>query len=423
MHVYCSGIGGVGIGPLAMLALDAGYEVSGSDVQNTEMVELLQKRGATIALAQTGAEIADAHTKKPIDWFIYSSALPENHPELLFAQKNGIRTSKRDDFLNELISAHKLQLIAVAGTHGKTTTTGMLVWALKQLNVPASYSIGTSLSFGPPAQYTPGSDFFIYECDEFDRNFLHFHPQLSLIPSVDYDHADTYPTIEDYNYAFLEFIGQSERTLLWQESADRLGLDDTHNIEILSEGDPGIQDIQLPGEHTRKNGWLTVQVLHQLLPQIELQEIIEAISKFPGTNRRFEKIAENIYSDYAHHPVEIAATIQAAQEINKNVVVIYQPHQNIRQHEIMNEGGYGSAFVGAQRVYWLPTYLSREYKDLPIIEAAELAASTSNQAHVQTALLDNSLANHIKQHQAEGALIIAMSAGDLDVWLRQQFSS
>ena len=194
MHVYCSGIGGVGIGPLAMLALDAGYEVSGSDAQNSEMVELLQKRGATISLTQTGAEIAAAHQQKPIDWFIYSSALKEDHPELLFAGKNGIRTSKRDDFLNELISVHELQLIAVAGTHGKTTTTGMLVWALQQLKVPVSYSIGTSLSFGPPAQYTPGSEFFIYECDEFDRNFLHFHPQLSLIPSVDYDHADTYPT-------------------------------------------------------------------------------------------------------------------------------------------------------------------------------------------------------------------------------------
>lgn len=419
MHVYCSGIGGVGIGPLAMLALDAGYEVSGSDVVDGEMVQILRTRGASISLAQTGSEIASAHQQKPIDWFIYSSALPSDHPELAFAKSYNIKSTKRDGFLNALITEKKLQLLAVAGTHGKTTTTGMLVWAMKQLNIPISYSIGTSISFGPPAQYQEGSEYFVYECDEFDRNFLQFKPALSVIPSLDYDHADTYPTHEDYNYAFLDFIGQSERTLLWQETADKLQLHDTSSCEILSEHDPGIGFIKLAGIHTRKNAWLCVQALHQLVPQTEIEDIVKAVSSFPGTNRRFEKLNENVYTDYAHHPVEIAAAIQAALEINPNVVIVYQPHQNIRQHEIMKEGGYGASFVGAKKVYWLPTYLSREYSDLPNIEPSELAASATNKSVITTAALSEELVSNIKQHQTNGDLVLAMSAGDLDAWLRK----
>src|SRR5690606_5798559 len=110
----------------------------------------------------------------------------------------GIKVAKRDELLARILHEKNLKLIAVAGTHGKTTTTGMMVWLLQQLGVPVSYSVGSTLSFGPSGKFDPKSEYFVYECDEFDRNFLHFHPYLSLITSVGYDHPDIYPTPENY---------------------------------------------------------------------------------------------------------------------------------------------------------------------------------------------------------------------------------
>lgn len=418
MHIYFSAIGGVGIGPLAMLALDCGYSVSGSDLQQSEMVSYLRDRGTRVYIGQNGTEIANEHIERPIDWLVYSSGLPDDHPELVFARQHGIKTSKRDEFLNQIIKEKDLRLIAVSGTHGKTTTTGMLIWLFQQLKIPLSYSIGTSISFGPSAQYQAHSQYFVYECDEFDRNFLSFNPSFSLIPALDYDHPDTYPTKEDYNYAFSDFISQSSQTYLWQPAADQLNLSDAQNITILSSADPGQDLITLPGEHTRRNAWLAVKALSRILG-VTTSDLLPLINSFPGTNRRFERLAENIYSDYAHHPVEIAATLQMAMEINKDVVIVYQPHQNIRQHEIINEGGYKNAFEGAKKVYWLPTYLSREYQDLKTLSPEELINSTTSKDIIEPANLDENLSAALKQHQANGDLVLAMSAGDLDHWLRQ----
>lgn len=421
MHIYFSGLGGVGIGPLAMIAVDAGYSVSGSDLQHSEMVSFLRDRGARVYVGQDGSEIANEHIEKPIDWFVYSSALPADHPELKFAKEHGIKISKRDEFLNQILKDKNLRLIAVSGTHGKTTATGMLVWLFKQLGVPISYSIGTSISFGPPAQYEADSEYFVYECDEFDKNFLNFQPSFSLIPSLDYDHADTYPTQADYDYAFNEFISQSGFSFMWQETADHLKLGDKSGLIILSPSDPGKNLVQLPGNHTRRNAWLCLKALDEIL-DVEPAKLIPHINNFPGTNRRFEKLAENLYTDYAHHPVEIAATLEMTKELNPKVVVVYQPHQNIRQHEILREDGYQDCFNKAEIVYWLPTYLSREYQDLPLLSPTDLIANTSGNIHAEPAEMDDALWNKIKAHQKAGDLVIGMSAGDLDHWLRGQVS-
>lgn len=423
MNIYFSGIGGVGIGPLAMLALDAGYNVTGSDIKEGDMTKLLSQRGARVQIGQDGSQIKNEHCSHPIDWLVHSSALLEDHPELKFAIDNKIKTSKRDEFINIILKEKNLSMLAVAGTHGKTTTTGMLIWIFKSLNIPFSYSVGTTLTFGPPAQYQNGSEYFVYECDEFDRNFLHFTPKVSAITTVDYDHVETYPTQDDYNYAFTDFISQSRYTLMWQQTADHLSITETSSNEILSESDPGIDALTLKGDHTRQNAWLAIQAFHQLFPHYETQQLTEIINKFPGTDRRFEKIADNLYSDYAHLPTEISATIQAALEMNKNVVVVYQPHQNVRQSEILRDGGYKTSFVGAKHVYWLPTFLSREYKDAPAIEPAELVESTTNKQSIEVCSMNDGLWQSIKTHINDGDLVLCMSAGSLDAWIRQKAKS
>ena len=145
-----------------------------------------------------------------------------------------------------------------------------------------------------------------------------------------------------------------------------------------------------------------------------------ALEQFPGTGRRFEKLADNLYSDYGHHPVEIAATLQMAREISEKVVLVYQPHQNIRQHEIKEE--YTDCFKAADHIFWLPTYLSREDPSLPILTPEQLTANITNSSSITISELDEQLWKEIQTARQSGALVLGMGAGSIDEWLRQQLS-
>ena len=417
MNIYFSGIGGVGIGPLAEIAHDAGYQVQGSDQHDSLMTRELATRGISIELTQDGSFLEECHLKQPLDWFIYTAALPETHPELVRARELGIRTAKRDELLAHIIADKKLKLIAVAGTHGKTTTTGMMVWTLQELGIPVSYSIGTTLSFGPSGKFDPASEYFVYECDEFDRNFLHFKPHEAIITSIDYDHPDTYPTEEEYKSAFREFIQGAEHAVLWQSDGDYIG-SNYPNAWFLQPDE--VLDLNLAGEHNRRNATLVLKALEHLGigDDRENRSIIET---FPGTNRRFEKLAENLYSDYGHHPVEIAATLQMARELADSVVLVYQPHQNVRQHEIRDQ--YTDQFQLADTTYWLPTYLSREDPNLEILTAEQLAANLTNRDVVHISELNSELWQHIEKARRDGKLVLCMGAGSIDSWLRDHLAN
>lgn len=416
MNIYFSGIGGVGIGPLAEISHDAGYSVQGSDRGASLMTRELEARGVTIGFTQDGTFLEQCHQNQPIDWFVYTAALPADHPELLRARELGIRTAKRDELLAHIIADKKLKLIAVAGTHGKTTTTGMMVWALQQLGIPVSYSIGTTISFGPSGKFDPASEYFVYECDEFDRNFLHFQPHLSLITSVDYDHPDTYPTLSEYQLAFSQFIGQSAHTIMWQ--ADATGLTPSASTWLF--GNDEVVDIRLPGAHNRRNATLVLKGIEYLSGTTQdttSAKAAAALEAFPGTNRRFEKLADNLYTDYGHHPVEITATLQMARELSDHVVLVYQPHQNVRQHEI-RELYVDTVFADADDVYWLPTYLSREDPNLETLTPAQLtSALASTTTHITD--LDDELWRAIGAARQDGKLVLCMGAGSIDGWLRE----
>lgn len=417
MNIYFSGIGGVGIGPLAEIAHDAGYQVQGSDQHDSLMTHELATRGISIELTQDGSFLEECHLKQPLDWFIYTAALPETHPELVRARELGIRTAKRDELLAHIIADKKLKLIAVAGTHGKTTTTGMMVWTLQELGIPVSYSIGTTLSFGPSGKFDPASEYFVYECDEFDRNFLHFKPHEAIITSIDYDHPDTYPTEEEYKSAFRQFIQGSEHAVLWQSDGDYIG-SNYPNAWFMQPDE--VLDLNLAGEHNRRNATLVLKALEHLGIGDD-RENPSIIETFPGTNRRFEKLAENLYSDYGHHPVEIAATLQMARELADSVVLVYQPHQNVRQHEIRDQ--YTDQFQLADTTYWLPTYLSREDPNLEILTAEQLAANLTNRDAVHISELNSELWQHIEKARRDGKLVLCMGAGSIDSWLRDHLVS
>jgi len=414
MNIYFSGLGGVGIGPLVEIARDAGHTIMGSDLTESLVTEQLRLQGVTITIGQNGSFLRECHLATPIDWFVYTAALPDDHAELVLAKELGMRTSKRDEFLSYILQEKDLQLVAIAGTHGKTTTTGMMVWLLQELGIPISYSVGTTLSFGPSGKYNPESNYFIYECDEYDRNFLHFQPALSLITSIDYDHPDTYPTEREYKEAFVTFIHQSAHTILWQTDADYINAA-PENSWALHE----TLKLPLAGEHNRRNATLVTKAA-EFLNIAKPDDVSAILGAFPGTDRRFEKIGDNLYSDYGHHPNEIAATLQLARELSDHVVLVYQPHQNRRQTRVQSL--YSDQFELADTTYWLPTYLSREDPEERILSPSELIQNLTNKETVQVAELNDALWDAIQKARSEGKLVLCMGAGTIDQWVRERNS-
>ncbi len=418
MNVYFAGIGGVALGPLAEIARDLEYTVSGSDPNEGLMTKRLTETGITIAADQSGEFLSAQHQHAPVDWFIYTSAMPENHPELIRARQLGIaHIVKRSEFINFILTEKRLKMIAIAGTHGKTTTTAMFVWAMQQLGISVSYSIGTTISFGPSGKYAPGSQYFIYECDEFDRNFLAFFPKLSIITSIDYDHPDTYPTRAEYAAAFTQFMSQSSQVIMWSHDQIEELIVPPATWQLQ---DNEVIDVALVGVHNRANATLIAKAAEYL--ELSNQDsMCEALNSFPGSARRFEKLGDNLYSDYGHHPAEIAATLQLARELSNHVVLVYQPHQNVRQYQIRDE--YTDCMQLAEQVYWLPTYLAREDPALPILSPEELAVNLVNHEVVTFADLNDALWNHITTARATGKLVLCMGAGTIDSWLRKQLDN
>ena len=426
MHIYFSGIGGAGIGPLALIAKEAGFDVSGSDKKKSSYIKYLASKGITAHIGQENdSYISQLHSNKPIDWFVYSSALPlekPNHPEILFTKANNIKSTKRDEFLSYFLNIKNLKLIAVAGTHGKTTTTGMLIWLFKKLNIPVSYSIGAKTTFCEMGEYNKEAEYFIYECDEFDRNFLSFKPYRSIIASVDWDHHEIYPTRDNYKEAFRQFIKQSDKTYLYCKDEEYLNISNNEAIVEIKDEDSLIKMVTLAGLHNRRNATLCVKLVSEL-SNINNSKIVKLINEFPGTSRRFENICTNVYSDYAHTPEEIEATMQLASELSNNIVAIYEPLTDRRQH--FAKDGYKNVFNKAGKVYWLPSYLAREDPNDSIIEPTELIKGITNKEIVEVSSMGSDLENKVIKHLNDGQLVVFLAGGgggSLDDWVREKFT-
>jgi UDP-N-acetylmuramate--alanine ligase len=419
MHIYFSGIGGTGIGPLALIAHQAGFEVSGSDKQQSSYTEALQRKGIErIHIGQTTENIERLHKTHPIDWIVYSSAIEkehQDHPELLFAKDNSIRATKRDAFLSELLNRTGLKLIAVAGTHGKTTTTAMLIWLFDQLEMPLSYSVGAKLSFGGLGHFDKAASYFVYEADEYDRNFLSFHPEIAVITGIDYDHPDIYPSRENYYDAFREFLGQSKRIVAHPADMQRIGL-------ACPPEKIAAKEISLAGEVNRINAQVAIEVM-MMISDAPREKLIEAINKFPGVSRRFEKISDYLFSDYAHTPEKIKGALQLAKEIaGEDVVVVYEGLHNTRQHFIRKE--LKRLFEGTKKLYIVPSYLAREDTSLEILTPEKLKDLMATPEEIQPITLNDELRSAIKSHIEKKELVLCLTAGgggSLDEWLRANF--
>jgi UDP-N-acetylmuramate--alanine ligase len=471
MHIFFSGIGGTAIGPLALIAKQAGYVVSGSDKQDSQYIEYLRKKGISdIHIGQTKQSIESAHAKNPIDWFVYSSALEledPNHPEITFVNDNNIKKSKRDELLNKILTDKKLKMLAIAGTHGKTTTTAMVIWLFKQLDIPLSYSVGAKIGFGEMGQYDAKSQFFAYEADEFDHNFLAFRPEISLITGISWDHHEIFKTYQDYLDAFKKFIEQSKHTVLWHQ--DWCSLDfpsETDEDKISTIGaDQQMFGLDLPGYTNRQDAQLAIEGVHKATGE-SIEKLVEIMNNFPGLQRRMEEIIPGLYSDYAHTPDKVRGGLSVALDLaanqkrqslmhdkkkpssgesrtqkygeraaeilpqsgakrtpSGNVVVVYEGLTNRRQHYMIDD--YKNCFDGAKKVYWIPSYLAREDPEQRIIEPSELIKHLSNPEIAEPMQRDTQLKETIQKHLDAGDMVVAMAGGggdSLDEWIRQEFS-
>ncbi len=442
-HVHLIGIGGTGLSAIALVLLESGYQVSGSDRQISPLAARLRAAGAQVYAGHAAGQIQGA------DLVIRSSAIPDDNPEVLAANQAGIPVLKRSDFLGRLM--HDKIGIAVAGTHGKTTTTAMLAWLLTALDQDPTYIIGgVSVNLNNNAHAGKGSTFVI-EADEYDRMFLGLTPQLAVVTNIEHDHPDCYPTPASFYQAFVDFSrcltaggtllvcldDPGAASLAGDASREGLqilgyGLDNSQadyqarrpevnvwggmSFEAVSPSETHQVDLLVAGNHNVRNALAALAVIDRL--GLSLQAAAEALGQYQGAGRRFEVIAQvagvTLVDDYAHHPTEIQATLQAARirYNGRRIWAVWQPHTYSRTRTLLDK--FAVSFAAADRVLVTDIYAARETAPEDGFSAREAAAQIEGHAQVQySGTLDQTIELLMEQLQS-GDIVLVLSAGDAD---------
>ncbi|MBR3131742.1 hypothetical protein IKG31_04225 [Candidatus Saccharibacteria bacterium] len=412
MRIYISGISGVAMGPLSLGAKSLGMTVFGSDLHEGLVTKELRDNGIEVSIGKQNGKFLRKKVAEEggVDWYVHTSAVRPGNRELAVAQELGLKISKRDEFIEKIVEDYNLKMIGVAGTHGKTTTTAGILWLSLKLDLPVSWLVGSTLGFAGAGKFVPGAKYLIYEADEYDRNFLTYHPWLSVIPSITYDHADIYKTEEEYKQAFEQYISQSRKVITETNLA---------------------KSIKLAGEVRRFDLALAVEAVKEMAIDTGVKttedELIGLMNEFPGVERRMEKLCPGLYTDYAHHPEEVAATIEIAREEmeltgRKGLVIAYSPLQNARQYDVIDK--YHDLFTnGVDKLFWLPTTLLREIEGQRVIEPTEFIKKLDNPEIAETADYDEKFYLRIKSYLDQNYLVAFLSGGAGDDWMREHFKN
>src|SRR3989344_42839 len=343
--VFFLGIGGIGVSAIARMMLLQGKSVFGSDILESIIVEDLRNLGAEIKLGQAIELIP-----KDIDLVIYSIAIPKYDPEFFKKlQNSGIQILSYPQMLG-VVTANKYT-IAVSGTHGKTTTTAMIAKILIDAGKDPSVVVGSLLKEYKSNFIVGKSDLFVVEACEYERSFLNLKPKILVITNIEAEHLDYYKDLADIQNAFEQLSAQSERV-----------------ISDYSKFLERVPKLSVPGAHNRMNAAAALAVADML--DIDEEVAKKSLAEFTGTWRRLEKKGETkegtiIYDDYAHHPTEIKASLQALREFYpksaKKITVLFQPHLYSRTKALFDD--FAKSFKDADKVLLLPIYFAREDKD------------------------------------------------------------
>lgn len=447
-RVHFIGIGGSGLSAIARLLKESGYEVTGSDQTPSQFALDLQNQGVTVYIGHHPRNIGDA------EMVIMSSAVKADNPEVEAAKKAGIPVYKRSDFLGQLME--KKTGIAVAGTHGKTTTTAMIAWMLYSMKRDPSFIVGSTLNNLKVNAHAGEGDVFVIEADEYDRMFLGLKPQIAVVTNLEHDHPDYFPKFEDMYSAFQSFVdvlpedgtliacAEDEGAVSLLSHARRKGLNVlSYSVQgemtinspqwlqarTIKPNQRGGYDfsastnldlsttmnvsLQVPGEHNVRNALAALSVAAML--GLPLDEAANALSEFTGTGRRFEIRGEKngiiIIDDYAHHPTEIRATLAGAKARypNSRIWAIWQPHTYSRTKTLMMD--FAKAFSDADEVLVTEIYASREpQQDFSSAEVVSIMPHAS--ARYSGSL--NETKDYLLKHLRSNDVLLVLSAGDAD---------
>ena len=438
-HIYFVGIGGIGMSAIAKIMMEKGYKIYGSDQNPGELTKMLKKQGATIYDSHRSENI-----NENIDLLIYSSAISENNPERQEALRKKIPQIKRAEILSTLMeSAYS---IAVAGTHGKTTTSSMISYLAIKSKLDPTIAIGGVLNNLKTNARLGKSNYFITEADEYDRSFLKLNPDLAVITNIETDHLDCYGNFDNIKNAFKEFINHIK-----QDGTLVCNIDSSTIKEILPEITKNIITygincnadyrakqihfsknqstfsvyhkneltgnitLNIPGRHNISNALATIALGIKL--GIPFKEIKDIIPGYTGVERRFEvKGIINdimIIDDYAHHPTEIDATIRSVRDGWKNrLIIIFQPHLYSRTGDFYKE--FANALIQADIIIITEIYAARENPVNHI--SGEMIADYANElAQRKIYYIKNmtSIPEFISPLLQPQDIVITMGAGDI----------
>ena len=380
--IHFIGIGGIGISNIAFIYLKKGWQVFGSDLRESEITRTLKKQGAKIFIGHGFKNL-----KKP-DLVIYSEAIPANNPELQKAKKLSLECLSGSQAISRLSKGYFI--IAVAGMHGKTTTASMIAQILIKAGFDPSFIIGKKDGWR-----CGKSKYLIIEADEYKDKFLNYYPDIAVITNIEAEHMDYFKNLENIKKSFCKFASQSKKVIKHKK----------HNLKL-----------RIPGKHNLYNACLAFEAAKAL--KIKDSVIKKALFEYKGSWRRFEiKGRYNqaiIIDDYAHHPTEIQATLQAAREKypKKQIIAVFQPHQYQRLNLLFND--FAKSFSQADQVIVTDVYsvagrdsVRNGFK--PFLTSQDLAKAIKNAQYIKF----NKLSGFIKKISRANQVILMLGAGDI----------
>ncbi|HET8565091.1 MAG TPA: Mur ligase domain-containing protein [Solirubrobacterales bacterium] len=366
------GIGGAGMSGLALVCARLGAGVTGSDRSDSSYMERLREAGLEPVVGHDAANFpigAEA---------VVSTAIADDNPELELARKHGPRPLHRGELLAELCAEKRL--IAIAGTHGKTTTTAMTAWALRAIGADPAFFVGGEVpGLGPGGDTANAAwgegEWVVAEADESDASFLRLQPEVAVVTNVEMDHHSRWGSLAELRGAFARFAGPARGLILpggneldwleWlreddQERSDSAAPRQTVRFDASSPGPPALR-LAVPGRHNLLNARAALAAIE--LAGLDVAAAAEALASFPGVHRRLERKGSrgpvHIYDDYAHHPTEVRAALSALRELRPSrLIAVFQPHLYSRTKAMAEE--FGAALALADEVAVLDVYPARE---------------------------------------------------------------
>lgn len=437
--VHFIGIGGISMSGLAAVLLTNGYKVSGSDAKESEILNKLKSSGAEIYIGHNGENI-----KEDVDLVVYTAAIPTDNPELIESKNKNIELMDRAEFLGYIMKGHKYN-VAVAGTHGKTTTTSMLSHVTLSANLDPTILVGGELDAIEGNFKIGESEYFITEACEYKASFLKFYPYIGIILNIDADHLDYYRDINHIEETFKEFsdliprdgylIGCAEdprvMEVLNYAKCNTMSYGFTkgdvtaRNISFNNKGcatftayhnEEELFNVTLntTGKHNILNALSTI--CSSLVLNIPKEAVIDGLLKCSGAHKRFEYKGEfkgaTIIDDYAHHPVEIKATLETAKLIpNNKIYCVFQPHTYTRTKTLFDD--FTNCFSDANEIILMDIYAARE-KDTGMVSSTDLGDAIRAKGLSCINLHSHEeVANYLADKVSEKDLVLTVGAGDV----------